>query len=67
MNETICENILNNLFGYFYWDIGTKKVCLDGDFTLDELRAIVWWMKNKQKPPNKSMHLTENDETVFVK
>lgn len=28
------------------WVAGDGKVTLDGDFSIDELRAIAWWMKN---------------------
>lgn len=28
------------------WLAGDGKVTLDGDFSIDDLRAIAWWMKN---------------------
>ena len=35
--------------GYFSWDIGDITACLDGNFTADELEAISWWMRNRNK------------------
>lgn len=31
---------------YTSWRKGDKNICLDDDFTLAELKAIVWWMEN---------------------
>jgi len=32
---------------YVSWNVGSDHANLDGDFTIEELEAIVWWMKNK--------------------
>jgi len=32
---------------YVSWNAGSDYANLDGDFTIEELEAIVWWMKNK--------------------
>ena len=31
---------------YIAWAPGDETICLDSDFTLNELEAIVWWMRN---------------------
>jgi len=36
-------------FPYLSWRIGNKEATLDGEFTVDKLEAIAWWMKNKRK------------------
>ncbi len=30
-----------------FCDFGSESATLDGSFTVDELKAIVWWMENK--------------------
>ena len=30
---------------YLFWN--GEQITLDADFTVDELEAIVWWVKNK--------------------
>ena len=59
MNEKRAREILekwvdirkdNGLYSngwYLSWSIGRKDATLDGVFTVEELEAIVWWMKNK--------------------
>ena len=37
---------LFNLGQYIAWNVGDKDITLDADFSIDELEAIVWWMKN---------------------
>lgn len=32
---------------YLEWEYGDDEACLDGHFTVDELEAIAWWMRNK--------------------
>ena len=32
---------------YLYWEKGSKEATLDAEFSIDELEAIVWWMRNK--------------------
>ena len=35
---------------YAYWAPGESRIVLDGAYTVQELEAIVWWMKNKSTP-----------------
>ena len=37
------------LAGYVSWNVGGRRVTLDGDFTPDELRAIADHMESKLK------------------
>ena len=40
---------LYNVGWYIDWFLKQpNKVCLDGNFTMEELEAIVWWMRNNQ-------------------
>ena len=32
---------------YINWRPGDTSICLDADFPILHLEAIVWWMKNK--------------------
>jgi hypothetical protein len=32
---------------YICWHVGQPFITLDDDFSVEELEAIVWWMKNK--------------------
>ena len=38
---------LHNGGWYLDWRHGDDKACLDGEFDIEDLEAIVWWMKNK--------------------
>jgi hypothetical protein len=38
---------LNELGVYIDWNPSDKQACLDGDFTVEYLEAVVWWMRNK--------------------
>ncbi len=61
MDEETARKILgkriksdNGLFDgvqYLAWSVGHKEIVLDDRFTVDELEAIVWWVRN---------HNTEN-------
>lgn len=31
------------------WRVGANSIALDAEFDLEELEALVWWMKNKGK------------------
>lgn len=45
------DNLLNSVgqgLDYCSWDPHNDSVCLDGNFTIEELEAIVWWIKNKK-------------------
>jgi hypothetical protein len=33
---------------YLHWWVETREATLDGNFSADELEAIVWWMRNKK-------------------
>lgn len=55
MNEAKARKILGNaieednrLTGQYWWLVDGGDICLDGDFTLEQLEAIVWWMKNME-------------------
>lgn len=47
LKDSITEHGLYNLTHYLSWDNGDDSICLDDHFSLEELEAIVWWMKNK--------------------
>ena len=34
---------------YVYWHVQTDTITLDGEFTFEELEAVVWWSRNKCK------------------
>ena len=36
---------------YLSWDAGSKTITLDCKFDVEELEAIVWWMKNFKDNP----------------
>ena len=40
---------LHWLAGYVSWNVGDRKVTIDGDFTPDELRAIANHVESKLK------------------
>jgi hypothetical protein len=40
---------LHWLAGYVSWNVGDRRVTIDGDFTPDELRAIADHMESKLK------------------
>lgn len=46
------DNSLACGFASFYinWRVGDTGVTLDSWFELEELEAIVWWMRNKSGP-----------------
>jgi hypothetical protein len=33
---------------YMWWSPGDSTITLDSEFTLEELEAIVWWLKNSK-------------------
>lgn len=39
------DGSLYNVGMYLHWNVGEGKVTLDGEFTLPELEAIVYWMR----------------------
>lgn len=41
------DNGLYSLGKYLYWQTGYDTATLDASFSVEELEAIVWWMKNK--------------------
>ena len=43
------DDELFHLGQYTSWPLYGEKndICLDANFTIEELEAIVWWMKNK--------------------
>lgn len=43
---------LYSLGAYLYWGIGENDATLDGHFSLDTLKAIVWWMENSTGSAN---------------
>lgn len=40
---------LYHLGWYMAWNIDDKDITLDGDFTLDELKAVVWYMEHMKE------------------
>lgn len=57
MNEEKARSILGDaihkdgvtldcLGHYMAWSPGDKEITLDSTFTVEELEAIVWWMRN---------------------
>jgi len=38
---------LHDTSRYIRWHKGASSVTLDGIFSIDELEAILWWMRNK--------------------
>ena len=50
LKDFICED--GGLFDgghYMAWKPGERSITLDCDFELEELEAIVWWMKNMKE------------------
>lgn len=43
------DNSLDSLGHYVDWHGGTT-VTLDGTYSLEDLKAMVWWMENKKVP-----------------
>ena len=60
MNEEIARDVLHefiqpdnglfNLGHYLAWTPGDDEIVLDDGFTVDELEAIVWWIRNHSGP-----------------
>lgn len=44
------NSILSHDLDYLSWAPGNDEICLDGRFTIHHLKAIIWWMKNKNVP-----------------
>ena len=57
MNEKIARDILGNIITdkgdlyslghYVCWNLGDDTIKLDDEFTINELKAIVWWIDHK--------------------
>jgi len=45
----ISDTGLFSLGKHLSWRVGDKEAILDGEFTIDELRAIAWFMENKKE------------------
>lgn len=46
--EDQARAIIVHITGYYAAPMGSQKECvLDGDFSIEELEALVWWIKNK--------------------
>lgn len=45
------DNRLISLGHYIYWnpERNADTVTLDSEFTMDEIEAIAWWMRNKRR------------------
>jgi hypothetical protein len=39
---------LYSLGWYISWSPGGDEICLDGSFSVEDLEAIIWWIKNKK-------------------
>jgi len=37
-----------NMPGYIWWDLNSKEITLDGDFTVKQLKAIIYFVEEKQ-------------------
>jgi hypothetical protein len=50
LGESIApDNSLFNGVHYMAWDTNEDKIALDSRFEIEELEAIVWWMKNNKE------------------
>jgi len=49
------DNSLSSTWTYMYWNPGDEDITLDGEFSLEELEAIMWWMRNKHCTPTKRL------------
>ena len=50
LGESISQDDgLSNGVHYMAWNIDENEIMLDCRFELEELEAIVWWMKNKKQ------------------
>ena len=47
LGEMIKDNKLHCINPYIHWFPGSEYIMLDGDFDVEDLEAIAWWMKNK--------------------
>jgi len=45
LNIPIGSNLLDSTY-YMNWIHGNDTIILDGHFTLSQLEALVWWMRN---------------------
>jgi hypothetical protein len=56
LRDTVQEN--DDLYCVSPWISlrSASEICLDGDFTADELEAIVWWMRKRLKRTIKAAH-----------
>lgn len=43
------DDTLYNLGKYLRWEPCERAVTLDGQFTADQLEAIAWWMRHKNR------------------
>jgi len=45
------DNSLSGSADYFSWspDCDPREICIDATITLDQLEAIAWWVRNKNK------------------
>lgn len=60
MDEPSARKILEDM-SVAYVDIQHEDcVTLDGDFSLEQMRAIVWWMEHK---PDEKLPGTEDEQT----
>lgn len=57
MNEELARKILgdwiteagnlDSLTNYISWHKGGYEITMDGTFTIEQIEAITWWIKNK--------------------
>lgn len=45
-DDVVKDAGLYSLGGYIGWTVGDKEIVLDGEFTADELEAILWCMRH---------------------
>lgn len=48
------DNGLEHLGLYISWSIGDASLVLDGEFTVDHLEAIAWWMRHAKDLPTRT-------------
>lgn len=51
LGDAVCvDGRLGGLNPYIWTDCRDGRVCLDAKFTVDQLEAVVWWMRNQPIP-----------------
>lgn len=48
LGNCISGDVLFNISKYISWSASRSNATLDGEFSVEELEAIAWWMRNKK-------------------